>query len=270
MNVTTRKLTAAQRAKKTLQAIPQILRCARHFKNWTAITRWYAQPRTFNPPAVAIGRRNFQIHLWEPSDVQTLWAIFCHSNYQVPENPGVVLDLGANIGVFSIYAAKIKNATRIIALEPVSATFSKLRKNISSNHLESVVTCIPEGVGGSIGPRTIYCGSSSPHSSMYYRGDPRFESGTTETISITTIEDVLGRFNLQSIDLCKADCEGAEVEALLAAGDDVLHKIKSITMEYHFPAGTSDPQTFFTRLERAGFQPNWQSGVEKTATYVLK
>ena len=270
MNVTTRKLSTIQRAKRTLQAIPQIFRCARYFKNWTAIVRWYAQPGSFHLPAVALGRDNFQVHLWEPSDVQTLWAIFCHSNYQVPDNPGVVLDLGANIGVFSIYAAKIKHAARIIALEPVSSTFSKLRENISANHLDSVVTCVPEGVGGSIGPRTIYCGSSSPHSSMYYRGDSRFESGATETISITTLEDLLQRFHLHNIDLCKADCEGAEVEALLAAGDDALHKIKSITMEYHFPAGTSDPQTFFTRLERAGFEPNWQSGVEKTATYVHK
>ena len=59
--------------------------------------------------SIATGRENFEIQLRKPSDVQTVWAVFCNCNYQVPEAPSVVLDLGANIGTFSIYAAKVKH-----------------------------------------------------------------------------------------------------------------------------------------------------------------
>ena len=44
--------------------------------------------------------------------------------------PGeIFLDIGANIGVFSLYAAMIKN-TKVISLEPSAETFSTLNANI--------------------------------------------------------------------------------------------------------------------------------------------
>ena len=144
------------------------MRCAQRFKNWNSVVGQYVRPSSFVESSIATGRENFEIQLWEPSDVQTVWAVFCNCNYQVPEAPAVVLDLGANIGTFSIYAAKVKRARRIIALEPVADTFAKLHKNIAANGLDSVVTCVQQGIGAAPGTRTIYQGTSSPHSSMYF------------------------------------------------------------------------------------------------------
>jgi FkbM family methyltransferase len=223
--------------------------------------------RKFAAPSTARGRQNFEICLWEPGDVQTVWAVFCNQNYQVPSRPRVVLDLGANIEAFSIYAAKLKQAEKIIALEPVPSTFAKLQQNIDANGLNSVVTCVKQGIGGSNGLRTVYCGVSSPHSSMFYRGDPNFESGVTEQVSITTLQDLFERFELTSVDVCKGDCEGGEVEALLSASDDVLRKIRCITMEYHFPSNLSDRKTIFARLERAGFQFASHASIGQVATF---
>ena len=265
-----RNLNPLQFAWKALAGAPQVMRCAHRFKNWNSVVGQYVRPSSFVESSIATGRENFEIQLWEPSDVQTVWAVFCNCNYQVPEAPAVVLDLGANIGTFSIYAAKVKHAKRIIALEPVASTFAKLQKNISANGLDSIVTCVQQGIGAAPGTRTIYKGTSSPHSSMYFRGDPKFESGQTETIEITTLQSLLDRFNLSSVDVCKADCEGGEVEALLGASDEVLRKIRLITMEYHFPGNISDKSAFFGRLERAGFELAWHSSVGKMATFVRK
>ena len=78
------------------------------------------------------------------------------------------------------------------------------------------------------------------------------------------------RFDVPTIDVCKADCEGGEVEALLAASDDVLGKIRCITMEYHFPSNISDQKAFFGRLERTDFQFAWHSRVGRMATFFRK
>ena len=135
---------------------------------------------------------------WEPADIQTTWVVFCTSTYRIPKSCGLVLDLGANIGTFSILAAKIMGAERIIALEPVSKTFDKLRCNIENNGLASRVVTMRKGIGGSTGPRTIHLGVSSPHSSMYYRNDPRFESGRTEEIEVISLDQLFEDLGIET------------------------------------------------------------------------
>ena len=50
----------------------------------------------------------------------------------------VFLDVGANIGVFSLYAALIEG-TRIISLEPSAETFATLNANIQLNNLNNQI-----------------------------------------------------------------------------------------------------------------------------------
>jgi FkbM family methyltransferase len=263
-----RNLTLGRFVARAVVGVPEVVRCARYFRNFNALLRHYVTPRHFAEPFVARGRRGFSITHWEPSDVQTTWAVFCARNYRIPEDAGLVLDLGANIGVFSTYAARLMGAKRIIALEPVSGTFEKLQHNLARNELSSTVTPVRKGIAGAAGTRSIYLGTSSPHSSLYYRGNPTFETGQTQEITITTLDELFADYKLDRVDVCKMDCEGGEVEALLAASDDVLRRIRCLTMEYHFPGNLSDKQTFFARLERAGFRCAWESRVGKMATFV--
>jgi len=263
-----RNLTVGRFVAKAVAGAPEVLRCARHFRNWKPFLRHYVTPRHLAEPFVARARHGFSITHWEASDVQTTWAVFCARNYRIPKDCNLVLDLGANIGVFSTYATRLMGAKRVIALEPVSGTFEKLKQNLSNNGLESTVTAVRKGIAGAAGTRSIYLGVSSPHSSLYYRGNPTFETGRTEDITITTLDQLFADFGLDQADVCKLDCEGGEVEALLAASDDVLRRIKCLTMEYHFPGNLSDKQTFFARLARAGFRCMWHSRVGRMATFV--
>ena len=45
----------------------------------------------------------------------------------------ILIDVGANVGMYSIYAAKLKNA-HVYAFEPESQNYSTLIKNIISNY----------------------------------------------------------------------------------------------------------------------------------------
>jgi FkbM family methyltransferase len=56
-----------------------------------------------------------------------------------------LLDVGANIGTYSIFAAKLKRV-RCLAFEPMVENFRALLMNVSLNQLNDVVTCYPYGV----------------------------------------------------------------------------------------------------------------------------
>ena len=264
---TQRELTVGRFVARAIAGTPAVVRCARYFRNWHALLKLYVRPRQLDEPFAAQGRAGFSITHWEPSDIQTTFAVFCAKDYAMPDEPEVVLDLGANIGVFSTYAVKVMRARRVIALEPVAGTFDKLKQNLSNNALEPAVIPVRKGIGGTVETRSIYVGITSPHSSLYYRGNPTYESGATEQVEVTTLDQLFREFALDRVDVCKLDCEGGEVEALMAASDDVLRRIRRLTMEYHFPGGISDRQTFFGRLERAGFRLVWHSRRGSRATF---
>ncbi len=66
---------------------------------------------------------------------------------------GVVVDIGAHIGLFSVFAAKTLNPKQMICVEPISQNFELLCKNISNNHIEDVRTFEAE-IAGQSGDRT--------------------------------------------------------------------------------------------------------------------
>jgi FkbM family methyltransferase len=264
-----RQLRATRLIGRAVCALPALSRCARLFRNWVQLTRLYAGRADFVPPVEAIGRRNFRLRLYEPADVQTAWVVFCADSYRVrslPPTP-VVLDLGANIGAFTVLAARVLGAQRVVALEPVGATYERLCENVTLNGLQDRVTALRLGLAGRGGTRTIQLGTASAHASLYYRGDTRFESGRQEEIAVTTLDDLLARLDAPEIDVCKLDCEGAEYEALKAASDEALRRIKRICMEYHPQRDWPDPEPLFARLRETGFRRTWHNARDRLAVF---
>jgi FkbM family methyltransferase len=63
--------------------------------------------------------------------------------------PGAVMwDVGANIGLYSLYAARARGC-RVMAFEPVPANFALLAKNVEINGLEETVSALPIALGNS-------------------------------------------------------------------------------------------------------------------------
>ena len=173
---------------------------------------------------------------------------------------------GRNIGAFTLYATRCRSARLVYALEPVAETFATLDANVQANRLQNV-RVIRKGIGGTPGPRTIYLGVTSQHSSLIHRGMPQFESGATEQVEIITLEQLFDELQLREIDMVKMDCEGGEVEAIMAASDQTLRQIKHLSMEYHFPGNISNEEEFFGRLKQAGFQCTRQSRLGRLAQF---
>jgi FkbM family methyltransferase len=160
--------------------------------------------------------------------IDEIWAYRKYDYFGYRVRPGdIVLDIGANIGTFSVYAAAVCGASRVLSLEPFPDNYRMLCKNVEQNGLRNV-TCVNEAAAGNRGRRTmglhlVDCGSHSLVTGSFEH---------TIEVECCTLGDIFERFSLAKIDYLKMDCEGAEYEILENAGSR-LQQIRRISMETH-------------------------------------
>ncbi|MFZ2061865.1 MAG: FkbM family methyltransferase [Candidatus Binatus sp.] len=156
----------------------------------------------------------------------------------------VVMDLGANMGDFTIIAAARCPRGRVYAVEPLSEYIPVLQTNVALNHLSNV-EIIQVAIGDHEGEVAISV--AGVQSSIY------FDSGTKrETVRITTIPQLMRDHRIDRIDLLKMDCEGAEWE-ILPAAREVLTHVKQICMEFH-PARGWTAEKLAAFLRESGYE----------------
>lgn len=171
-------------------------------------TRYWVRPRTTDLGVI--------------NEAAILNAYLGPGYFQLQRDAAVV-DVGANIGDFSIQAAKLCPAGLIYAVEPVSANLKCLQRQLELNGTENVVV-IPIALGGQEGQALIH--ASGGHSSLYWG------SAETEVVNVTTLQSLMAAHGIERIDLLKLDCEGAEWD-ILPAAECLLPRIRAISMEYH-------------------------------------
>ena len=83
--------------------------------------------------------------------VQEIWLerIYTDGFYR-PADGDVIVDAGANIGLFAIYVARQNSKCRVIALEPFAENFQYLQANVAQARLKNV-TCCEVALGAGFG-----------------------------------------------------------------------------------------------------------------------
>lgn len=142
---------------------------------------------------------------------------------------GVVVDIGANIGTFSLFAAQF--ADRVYAVEPEPHNLKALKNNIIINNMNDKVITIPYGISDFKGTAVIH--DSGGGSSI--KDDGSFGA----EIEIMTLDNLFSLYQIDSVDVLKIDVEGSEVEIILGASQENLNKCKYITMEFDIRSGKS-------------------------------
>ncbi len=193
-------------------------------------------------------RGGCKIQIDTPDDLISIWGCWIRQDYPVWGNEKVIIDAGANIGAFSLFAANKNRNANILAIEPVSGTFEKLQHNVRVNLLDSRITWTKVGVAANDGEQIIYLGNAGTYSSSY-----QAQTDRTETIKTKSLQHIIEDFaDGNEIDLLKMDCEGAEMDALLGANTDTLRCCKRIVIEYHTFSGFSITDVT-SHLVAAGF-----------------
>jgi FkbM family methyltransferase len=136
-----------------------------------------------------------------------------------------IVDIGANIGVFSLFAAR-NNAKKIIAIEPVTETFMRLCSNINNCGLVNVFPLKNIVSDKANNLEKISKDKNLGHNSLYRNSD------NFEFVSTITLSQILNLCENDDI-LLKIDCEGAEYDILLNATDNEMQRISTIVLEIH-------------------------------------
>lgn len=120
---------------------------------------------------------------------------------------GVAIDIGANIGVWSLLAAERQPDARIHAFEPVPEVAAHCRRHLAINKLDTIVLNVAavaaeDGVAPFYAIRTANTGASS----LIARRSPADEIA----VPVVTLDSYVERARLERVDVLKVDVEGAE------------------------------------------------------------
>jgi FkbM family methyltransferase len=137
--------------------------------------------------------------------------------YVQPE--GDALDVGANIGFFTIAGAKKLTTGRLLAAEPTTEAFSRLSENVARNGVADRVILFKGMIGSAKGQGQIYfVPGCEEYSSMNRPEHPatRGKEMKTETVPIEPLDDLVDSHGLRPAVL-KVDVEGAEFSVFSGA-----------------------------------------------------
>jgi amino acid adenylation domain-containing protein/FkbM family methyltransferase len=193
----------------------------------------------------------------------------------------VVIDAGANIGMFSVFAATACRGARVIALEPIPQTYAILRVNagvydlgiealncgVAAREQTAVFTHYPnvsifsgrfadgaknrEIIGAYIRNQARQAGEAAPSDAEIETIlEERFQGEPVEG-RLRTISQIIRERSLDRVDLLKLDVERSELEALAGIEDGDWPKIRQIVIETH--GGPAEAERIAERLQERGF-----------------
>ena len=207
------------------------------------------------------------------------WEIFkreryLHSGFELRPND-VVVDIGANIGMFALWAAPQVQRGRIICVEPNPAAFACLRLNAEQNQLNHV-TLVNAAVGrdgdpiqlcyhpgweamaysAELRPPWFYTNSRSGRLVRWLTCRLSGEPNPVEQLVVAariSIDRIIDEHQLNAINYLKLDCEGGEFEILRNLSDRAWQQIERIAVEYHEFGPDLHHAELVKILERNGF-----------------
>lgn len=161
----------------------------------------------------------------------------------------VVVDVGANIGDFTLQVARRCPAGRVFAVEPVGEHVRMIAAQLRLNGIGNVI-CVQRALGASDRETVIR---------LYGIGSNAAGSeGKTEKVRLCTLPQLMREQGIEQIDLLKLDCEGAEWD-ILPGAEEVFPRIRQICMEFHCERGWT-PERLAGWLRERGYHVRHTAG----------
>lgn len=171
-------------------------------------------------------------------------------------------DIGANVGLYSVYAAK--KGVRVHAFEPSVFNLEFLARNINLNDVSDLITVFPVAVGGvGVSASSLNLSSTAWGDSQNSFGTLRGQFGVDISSKFkyrvigVSLDALVADLKLAQPDFIKIDVDGIEPE-ILESGDYVLSKVRGVLVEC--PAFEGGEQRVRSSLERAGLRLDRRDG----------
>ena len=238
---------------RNLDRSKEVLRCSNEVPDWRNLTLAYLGLKKPHYPYCLHVRGLHPVVLEEISDLWAFWQVFLRRIYNVSASDLVILDAGANIGLFTLLAARESQSSRIIALEPFPSTFRRLVENVNNNQMADRVTCLNIALGDST---ELRCMDLMPQFSQRRRVDRQISARKMESavVPTTTLACLFQDLHISRLDLLKMDIEGDEYAVLYSTPSRILQNIRRIALEYHPEIEQNTCEELIAFLCRAGFK----------------
>ena len=144
-------------------------------------------------------------------------------------------DIGANVGIYSIYAARTKKCS-VYAFEPSVFNLEILAKNINLNNQTDKISIIPVAISDKSGfgklnmSNTEWGGALSTFNKPYGYDGNILNKIFEYSLLAMSMDDASGKFKIPSPDYIKIDVDGIE-HLILLGGSEVLTDVKSLLIE---------------------------------------
>lgn len=200
-----------------------------------------------------------------PSEAHHIYdEIYSHQSYlppasgvQLPLDDGddapqqcTIVDVGANIGLFTLWAAQRVPSAHVLAVEPAAPTAALLARNVREHGLEGRVTTTQIALGACAGRAQLRWYANMPGNSTFFPRDKEAEgercfrperraamldAGTTFECEVATLSHVLATClgPDEHVALLKVDVEGSEVDVLEGVEDADWPRLRQVVVETH-------------------------------------
>lgn len=203
----------------------------------------------FATPGVLTLRRVQTIREKEP------WTLEWIAGFRAGD---VLVDVGANVGMYTIWAAKTRGA-RVFAFEPEAQNYALLNRNIQLNGVADRVTAYCLGLSDSAGLSTLHMADLRPGASCHsvgealdFRHEPmavRFSQGCVAA----TLDELVASGAIPQPDHVKIDVDGFEPKVIAGARATLAApRLRSLLVETN--RNLPDHLEMVRAIEAAGFR----------------
>lgn len=168
------------------------------------------------------------------------------------------LDVGANVGMYTIYAAAVRGA-RVLAFEPESQNYGLLNKNIFTNRLDALVHAYPVALSDTFGLDKLYLSEfvtgGSCHNfgeSVDFDGRP-FRSGFAQGCIAVSLDQLVADYGFVIPDHIKVDVDGIEHKVIAGARKTLESgRVQSVLIEIN--TNRADHMDTVQAMESLGYR----------------
>lgn len=162
-----------------------------------------------------------------------------------------VIDIGAGLGDFTVYAAVHCPQGRVFAYEPLAASFELLQHNLALNGITNVAA-FQQATAATAGTMSAVSEAVEAVSTRFTVGSgPASHTGTA--IPVITLAEILDKVPNRQCHLMKIDCEGCEFDLLLNSPSELLACIERLTIETHDGYASYSARQLADYLREQGF-----------------
>jgi FkbM family methyltransferase len=179
---------------------------------------------------------------------------FIKSAFELGLNPNdTILDFGSHIGSWSLPLVK-QTRCRSWCFEPDKGSLVLSRASAVLNQLDSLITFVQAGIGGTDGTFLLYESDETWGHTMVEGGGPYNRlTGRAEEIRVLSLSSALNMATGGGRTIVKINIEGAEYEMFEGSSLETLQGVDCWVGEIHYDLGKSDFSHCMKKLENAGF-----------------